>query len=329
MDTNKAKNAKSAIQLVGSDVLTPESFPNALSRSFDERWKRTFAMPIEGEQFFKFTNQKVLTKTYQTWEVPNTVVPQNRDTDEMEHVGKGDGFSYEIPTYVFRQQANIEKTLEEVDDVGVAKGQQKQLVDNSKLTFQVAWADVFNRGIYIDSNSRTSVLADDGGFLVDTDRNNPIAGAGTWSNREAAAVLSETSLFTASLAARLMTGPDGNLFITEIKKMVIPAAKEREMWVLLSSAGKLSSANNDRNWAASTFKMDDVIVYNRMTSSYIYYLLADPKSEDNELIHAWRVKPNVVTWKGDNPDVVKQRIRFAFGIGAGSMRKFLRGGVLS
>jgi hypothetical protein len=329
MDTNKAKSAESAIQLTGGEVLTSESFAKALDRSFDDRYKRKFAFPLEGEQFFKPMTQKVETLTRTGFSVPTKVVPQNRDTDDMASVQRGDGFDYSISTYVYRQMIQIEKTLEEVDDVGAAKATQEQLVNNFKYTLERAFADVFNRGIYVDSDSRTPVLAEDGCFPVDEGRPNPYASGGTWSNKEAAGTLSETLLFTASLAADQQEGEDGVLFPTEIMKMVIPPSKKLEMWKLLSTDKKLNSANNDANWANGAFSMEDVIVYKWLSSSYIYYLLANPKSEDNELFFSQRIKPGLKTWIGDNPDVVKQRLRAAWGFGLGSPRKFIRGGVLS
>ena len=73
----------------------------------------------------------------------------------------------------------------------------------------------------------------------------------------------------------------------------------------------------------------DVVVYDYLTSSQIFYLLDDPKSDKNELYFFWRVQPEFATWIGDNPDVTKQRVRFAFGLGAGSPRCAWRGGIVS
>lgn len=330
MDTTQAKSAKSAIQLSGSQILTSESFPVALSRSFDDRYEREFMFPLEGEQFFRNRTQKFDTETINTRSSPTGMVPQNRDSDDMAYIQLGDGFSQTHNVYTFRLAAAYEQRLKEVDDIGAISGLQKKLIKDFKYTLEKMFADVLNRSIYIDGSSRTSVLADDGCFIIDEGRNNPIAGAGTWSNKQAASAITETSLFTASLAADQMVGEDGILFPREIKKMVIGPAQKQNMWTLLETDRKLNSSNWNRNWANGAFDMNSVIVYRWLTSSYILYMLADPKSDDNELYFSQSVKPGVKTWVGsDNPDVTHQRIRAVMGVNCGTTRKMWMGGVVS
>jgi len=99
------------------------------------------------------------------------------------------------------------------------------------------------------------------------------------------------------------------------------------LWTLLNSASKTGTNFNDAAWV---FKRFEYIVWDYLSTANIYYLLGDPKSEDNELGVYWRVNPEFKTWTdGSNPDITRQRVRFAVGLGLGSPRKMWRGGALS
>lgn len=329
METSNARSIKSAVQLTSSDVMIKEAYAAALARNIQDTFKREYEFPTQGEQFFRMKSTKFDTGTVQSFRDGAGVIPMNADTEEMNSLVGGDGFSNTYATYTYRRKIDTERKLEEIDDRGVITGRQKSLVRASRLTLEYAWADVFNRGIYVDSNSRFPILADDGCPLISDSRNNPNPAGSTWSNLESASAISETSLFTASLAARQMTDEDGILFPTKIMKIVVPSAQQKNIWKVLETERELNSANWNRNWANDAFSVKDVIVYDWLTSSYIFYVLSDPKGEDNELVHYWRIKPNIVTYAGSNPDVLHQRLRMDWGLFLGSPRKAWRGGVVS
>lgn len=323
-----AKAAKTAIAPTGSDINVKEAFAASLARGLDKVWKRDFSnVPMQGARYFREESIKRESATYQTYRSLGGLVPQNRDADAIPYAARGDGFGYTVNTFNYRRGIAIEKTLTEVDDVGVARGLQADLATNAKLTVEYALADMFNRGIYVDSNSRAQALCDDGCFLIDTGRPNADPDGGTWANVESTGSISDTSLFQAQLNARAMVGEDGELYPTFIKKLIIRPTDEKTVWTILKSDLKAGSALNDKNYLQGRF---DYEVYDWLTSSYIYFLLGDPKSDANELQMFWRVRPEFETWKdGSNPDITRQRVRFAFGIGCGSPRKMFRGGVVS
>ena len=324
MNISNAKSAKSAIQGTSSDIHTQEAFAAALARGLDKVWKRTFETPMQGAQYFREETLQRESATYQTYRGMGGLVPQNRDADDIPYATRGEGFGFTVNTFNYRRGVAIEKTLTEVDDIGVARGLQADLAHNAKMTIEYANADVLNRGIYVDGNSRAPFLCDDGCFLIDSGRPNANPEAGTWSNLEATGGITDTSLFTAQLNARAMTGEDGELYPTYIQKLVIRPADEKTVWTLLKSDLKTGTALNDKNFLQGKFEYE---IYDYLTAANVYFLLGDPKSDMNELMFFWRVRPEFETWKdGSNPDITRQRVRFAFGQGCGSPRKIWRGG---
>lgn len=323
-DLNKTASAKSALALAASDIQTREAFPLALARGLDKVWKRENEFPTQGEKYFRMESTKREDVSYQTYRAMGGMVPMNRDADEIPYGSRGDGFGFTANTYNYRKGIAIEKTLEETDDIGVSRGLQADLVKNSKLTLEYAMADVFNRAL---GTSGAPFLCDDGMYLLDSSRPHADPKAGSWSNLESPSAITETSLFTAQLAARNQVGEDGELSPTYIKKIVIRPDDEKTLWTLLKSDLKVNSSLNDPNFFKGKF---DFEVYDWLSSALIFYILADPKSDANELMFFWRVRPQLKTWvDGTNPDVTRQRVRMAFGIGCGNPKQFIRGGTVS
>lgn len=327
---NKTASAKSALFNNPADTLVAEAFKLALARGLDKVWKREFEPPRQGEQFLRAETIKRETATYQTYRQMSGLVPQNRDTDELPFATTGDGFGYTVQTYNYRRAIQIEQTLIETDDVGVIRGRQADLARMSRQTIEHAVADIFNRGI--DDGVMTNgspVLADDGLYLVDSDRPNADPDAGTWSNLESTSAITPGSIFQAQLNARAMTGEDGELFPTMIKYIICRPQDSKTLWEIRNSQYRPTDAMNVTNYFKENAEAHfDIKVYDYLTAPNIFYGLCDPKSETNELAIFWRVKPNFKTWVGDNPDVQKQRVRMAWGFGLGSPRQAWRGGLI-
>lgn len=328
-DLNKVASAKSAIQLTGSDVLTTEAFKLALARGLDKVFKRELGTHEQGKQFLREESMPGgrESATFQSYRQIGGLIPQNRDADELPFAISGDGFSYTARTYNFRRAIAIEKTLQEVDDVGVVRGRQADLSRGAVLTIEHSIADVFNRAV---NPSNAPVLSDDGMYLIDTDRPNASPEAGTWSNQEANSAITPDAIFQAQLNARATTGEDGELYPQMVKFIVCRPTDSKKLWEIRNSQYRPTDAMNVTNYFKEFDQAKfDIIVYDYLTSASIFYGLNDPKSDMNETFLFWRVRPEFKTWEGDNPDVIKQRIRMAFGLAAGSPRRMWRGGVVS
>lgn len=328
---NLTARVKSALFNNAGDVLVAEAFQLALTRGLDKVWKREFEAPRQGEQFLKEESIKRESATYQTYRQMAGLIPMNRDTDDIPFATTGDGFGYTVQTYNFRRGIAIEQTLIETDDVGVIRGRQADLARMARMTIEHATADIFNRGV--DDGVMTNgapILCDDGLYLVDSARPNANPDVGTWSNLESASAITPASIFQAQLNARAQTGEDGELYPTFIKFIVCRPQDSKVLWEIRNSEYRPTDAMNVTNYFKENSEAHfDIKVYDYLTSSNIFYGLADPKSDMNELAIFWRVRPQFLTWVGDNPDVQKQRVRMAWGFGSGSPRQMWRGGVVT
>lgn len=328
MDNALTASAKSSIQTSPAEILVQEAFQLALARGLDKVWKREFDVLQQGMQFVREESISRESASYQTYRTLGGLVSQSRDTDEIPYITTGDGFGFSVQTYNYRTGIAIERTLDEVDDVGVSRGRQMEMTDMCKRTFEYAIADVFNRGI---NPTNAPVLCDDGMYLIDTARPNANPKAGTWSNQEANSAITPSAIFQAQLNARATTDENGELAPQKIRAIICRPQDSKTLWEIRNSNYRPTDAMNVNNYFKefkdATF---DVVVYDYLTSSSIFYVLNDPKSDNNELMFFWRVRPEFKTWlDGSNPDVTRQRVRFAFGIGVGSPRKMWRGGVIT
>jgi hypothetical protein len=328
MDMNLARSAKSAIQASGSDIHVVENFPSSMQVLRDglkKVWKRDFETPHQGLNFMSEGTMTQPTENYQTFRSIGGIVGQNRDADDMEFVTRADGFGFEVNSYSYRQGIKVERELMEIDNVGVVRGLQMDLAENAKMTLEYAIADAFNRSVYTTGTDRFPLLADDGHPLIDDGRPNANPNAGTWGNKESDSAITPTSLWTAQLNARATTDENGELFPRKIMKLIIRPADEKTVEEIMKSDKNPLNANNTYNTMYNKFEWE---VYDYLTAARIFYVMENPKSERNELRFYWRQKPNFLTWQGDNPDVIQQRVRFIFGLGLGSPRRVWRGGVV-
>jgi len=308
-------------------LTTEEVFREALDRGIDEVAKQKFAEPSIGETLVRVKRVKRDEGRVMALRPFSGVIPVNSDADTPEFATSGLGFSWSWRTYTFRRFIGFERKSIEIDDIGFTKGSQSDLLDMHKRTVEYVIADHFNRAFGLSGAPR---LADDGCYYIDNDRPNPNPEAGRWSNREATADLTIDTLFTAVLNAQRQVSPDGNLYPQTVKKLMIPPAWQKKLWVILESENVPGSNYNDANWARGVFSHKDVIVYPYLEINAIFYWLCEPSSEDNELLLLIRRDPEVMTEWGltGNPDVLVQRLRADWGLGLGSPRKSIRGGLL-
>lgn len=322
-------SAKAAIQPGVGEIFTREAFELALTSGLEKVWKRDFGDVLkQGMQFVREERTQRETATFQTFRSLGGMVGFNRDADDLPYSNTGDGFSFSLQTYNYRDAIAFEKTLVEVDDVGVTRGRQSELANKSLRTFEYAIADVFNRGV---APSNAPVLADDGMYLIDSSRPNANPAAGTWSNEEATSAITPGSIFTAQLNARASTDENGDLYPQRIRAIIARPQDLKTLWEIRNSNYRPTDAMNVNNYFKefkdATF---DVVGYDYLTSANIFYVLNEPKGDMNELMFFTRVAPEFETWKdGSNPDITRQRVRFAFGIALGCPRKMWRGGVVS
>lgn len=309
-----------SVSHANTGVHVKDNFSTVLQKGLDDVFKRRWELPMQGEEYFR-----VRTTDHQTMKFQSHyglgLVSQNRDVDVLPYDEKGLGFGYGITTNVFRGGIAIERELRELELYGSINDLQSELVRSATDTVELIMADVFNRAL---GESGSPFVCEDGMYLIDSARPNAYAPAGTWSNLEATSAITPTSLYTAQINFALNRDERDKLSPLVLRKIVVRPTDEKAIWEILKSDLRPTDAMNAANFNKGRFEYS---VYNHLTSSYIFYWAGDPKGSDNELQFIWRVRPQVETWN-DGPDIIRQRVRFACGVGCGRPY-ILRGGIVS
>jgi len=290
-------------------------------QSFRKVWTKfsNGAGPMQGDQYFRVRNTDHQTMKFQS-HFGMGLVSQNRDVDMLPYDEKGLGFGYGITTNVFRGGIAVERELQELELYGSINDKQQELLRSATDTVELVMADVFNRAL---GTSGAPFVCEDGMYLIDSGRPNAYAPAGTWSNVEATSAITPTSLYAAAINFATNRDERDKLSPLTMKKIIVRPIDEQAIWTILKSDLRPTDAMNAANFFRGRFEYQ---VYNHLTSPYIFYWAGDPKSSDNELQFLWRVRPSIETWN-DGPDIVRQRVRFAMGVGCGRPT-ILRAGII-
>ncbi len=312
-------------------IINADSFQPLVDRGLVDIAKEKFAVEQEMESVVFFEKLKHVYEKGTTFPQMREGTPMSRDEDDPRYASAAVGFGYEKHTQPFRLFVQFPRDAFEQDiDIGFTKDRLNELIDGHAETVEARLSDIFNRGDG-DGGAGAPVLAPDNGYLLDDNRPNPDADAGTWGNLEATADLTGDTVFQASLNARMGVSPTGHLFKQTIKSLMIPAEYEQIAFTLFSTNQLVGTNYNDASWAAAKFNMEQVKVMSRLTSPLIYYWLCDPKSSDNGVrLYKFKDLTSKSWWSGGrNPDLMYARIRSRWGIGLRDVRRTCRGGRLS
>jgi hypothetical protein len=302
----------------GAGIMDTSAWREMLALGLDDVLKKDMEFPIQGLQFFREKNVQRKTSNYQSV-YGLGLITQNDDAAELPVDEKGIGFDWSITNYIHRGSIAITRELQETEQYGTIGDMQSDLVGSCRQTVEYVCADVINRAL---GAAGAPFVCEDGMYLIDSARPNAYAPAGTWSNLEATAALTVDSIFTAALNFRKHRSKRGYLASQRLMKIIIRPDEEKTMFEISKSNKRPSDAMNAANWAEGM----DYMVYDYMTAGQVLFVSADPKSDKNQLCFEWRVTPSVHTW--EDVDVVKQRVRAAWGVGCGRPDTW-RGGALA
>ncbi len=164
-------------------------------------------------------------------------------------------------------------TREVVDDdqydiVGQRKAQ--GLAFSMRQTKEVVGANVYNRAF------SSSYLGGDGKELLATDH--PSLAGGTWSNElTTAADLSEASLEQACIDIAAFTNDRGLLIAVRPKTLIIPRQLMFEAKRILSSDGRVATADNDLNALKTLGVIPQVVTNHYLTDVDAWFIRTDAK----------------------------------------------------
>jgi len=290
-------------------VHIPENFDAVLKTGLDEVMKRSIKEPKQGMQYFKKRNMSKASEKFQSFyglgEVQQIRDGENTPVDEM-----GLGFDWTLSNNTYKGSIKFTKDLIEDEMYGVINDRQKELVASYWRTVEMVLADVFNRSL---GASGAPLVCEDGMYLGDDSRPNPYALAGTWSNLESAGSITPSSLFQAQLNFRSYKNERGQLTPLKMKKIIIRPQDEEAVWQILKTDKKVDTSLNTKNFQQGRFEYE---VYDYLTSAVNIFVAEDANGAKNELYFGDRIAPELSTdW--DSKDVLSQRIRARFGVGAG------------
>ncbi len=247
---------------------------------------------------------------HRTYNLGNKPVALNGDAEEIPMDDASEGFANIIRTFVFRKGTSVTREMLEEMNFGIIGKRVAGLMKNAVESIEAMRADALNRGF---GDVDAPFTCEDGGYLFDSARPNPVAGAGTWSNIEAPGALTAEAVFQADLNYKTYHDERGEPSPQELKMIVHRPEEGKTAFELAQSDKRPTDAMNARNWAFGRFQY---LSLNRLTTACVIYLAADPKSEENELVWKWFQRPGVKDFdRANNPDVLSTRVRYRCGFG--------------
>ena len=303
-------SAKTAVQLPTGQIMTVDDFTDLLTRGTDEVFQRGFdpnQYPFQGDKLYDSMDLNQRTWTTQTT-VGGGNTPRNSDGEAIPRDRMGMGFAHSMTTVQYRKA--MEWTRELLEDnlyPNAIPDKAMELMLGARRTVEEIMADGINRGL---GTSGAPFLCEDGMYLWDSARPNPVAIAGTWSNLETTGALSVSMFFTAGLNFRLNRDAKGNKAVMKLGTIVIRPHEAKTMHELLGSPLEPTSALNKVNWANSAGLSYEI--YDHMTTAQVIFKATDGK---NELYQLWRVRPGTLPVETGDPDVFAVRTRFRYGLG--------------
>jgi hypothetical protein len=343
---NIISSAVSLIQpQVGHELL--EKYGPLLRTGIDKAFQRVGRFPVQGEKYFMSSTEKKGYKKYQG-KVGVGTLKQNRDNAPLPKLEGALGFEHEISTVGYRGAMSVERELLEKELYGQIGKEQRELVDAGKRTIEMILADVFNRGhggityaTAASGNGLAQFICEDGMYFISKSRNNPIAAAGTWSNRLPDVAFTAAGnndalvgdlIRDAKLAFRQYRNDRGILSPLTLKRVICSPVMEDTMMrvtgtkMVYSGTGiygalgpdnttdpvtSVSAESKFSDNAINTIAGTPFEVYDWLDDGLVYF----EAMGENELELLWRVKPNVMTYTDGNPDMLHQRIRMSLGAG--------------
>lgn len=303
-------------------IMVPENWEAFLSAGLDEVFMRMLDSPRQGRTlFFREMAMKKRDHKFYSYYGLNAV-KMARDAANLPSDEMGIGFDWTLTSNTFRGQIQIERELLEDELYGAVARRQTQLSEAMVESEELIMADFINRAL---GTAGAPVLCEDGMYFLDSARPNPNKRAGTWSNLEATSALTPTAVFTAQLNFAKYRNEIGQLKPLVMTDIYYRPDEDKTVFEIMKSDLRPTDASNAANWAMGKFQYH---VVNRMTAQQIIYSAGGVGATGNELYFGMRSAPELMTWTGDNVDVIKQRIRARFGIGCGRPYTW-RGGALS
>jgi hypothetical protein len=307
---------------VGSGVqMLDEQTAAFYQASLDEAGKILAKTPVQGSKYFKVRNtSKNNISSKDQYGIGLAEV--NSDGEALPIAKSITGFEQTITSYVIRQSMGITREAMDDDRFGVIADDTARLIQSGEKTVERILADMFNRGfgtLTPVSGSYTtalSALAEDGLALFSGERPQPRATAGTWANLNAAGSLTATTVADARTSFNTYLDGNGDLAPQMLNKVIISPELEDTMKEISGTSLKVDTSLNTTNVVAGT----PYEVWHWLNANTVIY---EGDCENGVEFHV-RQSPSTTTWQdGNNPDVIRTRLRMQMGTGIKRPGRFI------
>jgi len=312
MAWNFGESVKSTIRSGSGYQLLDEENSNFFRAWLDEASKELAQTPVQGSKYFKVKN--VDKNNYSSQNVLGTGLAQvNSDGEELPFDKSIVGFDQTISNYVLRLAKGTSREALETDRFGVIGEDVMDLMQSGNKTIERILADAVNRGFGSADGGTTatqnlSLLAEDGLALFSGNRPQPRASAGVWSNLNAAGALTADTVAATRVQFNTYLDGNGDLAPQMLDKVIVSPELEDTMREISGSTLKVDTSLNTTNVVSGT----PYEVWHWLNANTILYC----GDADNGLEFHVRKNPETLTWEdGNNPDMIKTRMRMAVGTG--------------
>ena len=320
MAWNFGESVKSAVRSGSGMQLLDEETANFYKAAIDEASNVLAKTPVQGSKYFKVRN--VDKNNYSSQDVYGIGLAEvNSDAEALPVDKQIVGFDQTITNFVIRQSMAIGRESLETDRFGVIGEHTNSLMQSGEKTIERILADAFNRGFGSSDGGTTattnlSLLAEDGLALFSGNRPQPRASAGVWSNLATTGDLTADTVAAARVSFNTYLDGNGDLAPQMLQKVIVSPELEDTMREISGTSLKVGTSLNNMNVVEGT----PYEVWHWLNPNTVIYC----GDADNGLEFHVRANPSVLTWEdGQNPDLIRTRMRMAIGTGAKRPGKFI------
>lgn len=283
---------------------------DAMDKAMDKLRLRYNSTPLQGATLFR-TVSNVSGGVYKEGEFGNKLrLPvASEDTDKLFFATPIKGFTKSFTIATFRLAVQVERSFPEDQVIPIATKLMSGLMNTGRLLLEYEMANVWNQA------TSSSYVGADGLCMASAVHPFERAAAGTYSNIESSVAFSAGAYATARKNMRKRKDEFGNPNPLFVSRLVIPADLETTAKTFLNSTLLPGGALNDANvWKDEP----ELFVWDYITSTTAWGLVARVPAEDKSLVFVQAVAPNIAPCTGDDTstDVIwAERLRMRYAIG--------------
>jgi len=320
MAWNYGEAANSLVRVGSGNQMLDQETADFFTASLDEASSILAKTPIQGSKYYKVRNTtKNNISSRDMYGIGLAEV--NSDAEDLPIEKAIAGYDTTITSYVIRQSMGIAREAMDDDRFGVIADQTSRLMQSGSKTIERILADSFNRGFgtadgITTADTNLALLAEDGLALFSGSRPQPRATAADWSNLNTAGALTASTVAGARTDFNTYLDGNGDLAPQMLSKVIVSPELEDTMREISGSTLKVDTSLNTTNIVSGT----PYEVWHWLNADTIIYC----GDGENGLEFHVRQNPSTYTWEdGNNPDLIRTRLRMQLGTGLKRPGKFI------